>query len=93
MSDRIASAKLRDKVMSAEEAVQFVNHGDKVGTSGFTGAGYPKAMPAAIAEKAKAAHEKGQDFSIDMYTGSASATPAAARCLEDRNGSGVVSSW
>ena len=27
MSDRIASAKLRDKVMSAEEAVQFVNHG------------------------------------------------------------------
>ena len=49
MSDRIASAKLRDKVMSAEEAVQFVNHGDKVGTSGFTGAGYPKAMPAAIA--------------------------------------------
>ena len=73
MSDRIASAKLRDKVMSAEEAVQFVNHGDKVGTSGFTGAGYPKAMPAAIAEKAKAAHEKGQDFSIDMYTGASTA--------------------
>ena len=73
MSDRIASAKLRDKVMSAEEAVQFVNHGDKVGTSGFTGAGYPKALPAAIAEKAKAAHEKGQDFSIDMYTGASTA--------------------
>ncbi|WJY98229.1 acetyl-CoA hydrolase/transferase family protein [Corynebacterium fournieri] len=73
MSDRIASAKLRDKVMSAEEAVQFVNHGDKVGTSGFTGAGYPKAMPAAIADKAKAAHEKGQDFSIDMYTGASTA--------------------
>ena len=73
MSDRIASAKLRDKVMSAEEAVQFVNHGDKVGTSGFTGAGYPKAMPAAIAEKAKATHEKGQDFSIDMYTGASTA--------------------
>ena len=73
MSDRIASAKLRDKVMSAEEAVQFVNHGDKVGTSGFTGAGYPKALPAAIAEKAKAAHDKGQDFSIDMYTGASTA--------------------
>ena len=73
MSDRIASAKLRDKVMTAEEAVQFVNHGDKVGTSGFTGAGYPKAMPAAIAEKAKAAHAKGQDFSIDLYTGASTA--------------------
>ena len=73
MSDRIANPQLRDKVMTAEEAVQFVNHGDKVGTSGFTGAGYPKAMPAAIAEKAKAAHEKGQDFSIDMYTGASTA--------------------
>ena len=49
MTERIANAALRDKVMSAEEAVQFVNHGDTVGMSGFTGAGYPKAMPGAIA--------------------------------------------
>ena len=84
MSDRIASAKLRDKVMTAEEAAQFVNHGDKVGTSGFTGAGYPKAMPAAIAQKAKAAHEKGQDFSIDMYTG-ASTAPECDGVLAEAN--------
>ena len=73
MGDRIANAKLRDKVMTAEEAGQFVNHGDKVGMSGFTGAGYPKAMPGVIAEKAKAAHDKGQDFSIDVYTGASTA--------------------
>ena len=84
MSDRIAYAKLRDKVMTAEEAVQFVNHGDKVGTSGFTGAGYPKAMPAAIAEKAKAAHAKGQDFSIDLYTG-ASTAPECDGVLAEAN--------
>ena len=84
MSDRIASAKLRDKVMTAEEAAQFVNHGDKVGMSGFTGAGYPKAMPGAIAAKAKAAHEKGQDFSIDMFTG-ASTAPECDGVLAEAN--------
>lgn len=60
MSDRIASEKLRSKLMSADEAAQFVNHGDKVGFSGFTGAGYPKALPTAIANRAKEAHGAGQ---------------------------------
>lgn len=73
MSDRIAHAQLRGKVMSAEEAVEYIEHGHKVGISGFTGAGYPKAMPGAIAEKAKAAHEHGQDFSIDLFTGASTA--------------------
>ena len=49
MSERIASAEIRSKVMSAEEAAQFVNNGDTVGMSGFTGAAYPKALPTAIA--------------------------------------------
>ena len=44
MSDRIAHAQLRGKVMSAEEAAQYVEHGDKVGMSGFTGAGYPLSL-------------------------------------------------
>ncbi len=84
MSERIANAKLADKVMTADEAVQFVNHGDKVGISGFTGAGYPKAMPTAIAEKAKAAHEKGQDYSIDLFTG-ASTAPECDGVLAEAN--------
>ena len=84
MSDRIDSAQLRDKVMSAEEAAQFVNHGDKVGISGFTGAGYPKALPGAIAEKAKAAHAKGEDFSIDLFTG-ASTAPECDGVLAEAN--------
>ena len=45
MSDRIAHAGLRGKVMTADEAAQFINHGDALGISGFTGAGYPKALP------------------------------------------------
>ena len=73
MSDRIANAQLRSKVMTADEAAQFVNHGDKVGISGFTGAGYPKVLPTAIAERAKEAHAKGDEFMIDLFTGASTA--------------------
>lgn len=73
MSDRIASEKLRSKLMSADEAAQFVNHGDKVGFSGFTGAGYPKALPTAIANRAKEAHGAGNDYAIDLFTGASTA--------------------
>ncbi|MCF4007092.1 acetyl-CoA hydrolase/transferase family protein [Corynebacterium uropygiale] len=73
MSDRIANAQLRGKVMSAEEAVQFINNGDKVGMSGFTGAGYPKALPTAIAERAKEAQAKGEEYKIDVFTGASTA--------------------
>ena len=52
MSERIAYAPFEKLVVSAEEAAQHVNHGDRVGISGFTGAGYPKGLPTAIAEKA-----------------------------------------
>ncbi|WP_301205995.1 acetyl-CoA hydrolase/transferase C-terminal domain-containing protein, partial [Corynebacterium stationis] len=82
MSDRIGNYK--DLVMSAEEAAQFVNHGDVVGISGFTGAGYPKALPTAIAEKAKAAHEKGEEFQIDLYSG-ASTAPDCDGVLAEAN--------
>ncbi|MBZ8176362.1 succinate CoA transferase [Corynebacterium sp. 3HC-13] len=84
MSERIANDKLRGKVMSPEEAAQFVNAGDKVGISGFTGAGYPKALPTAIAERAKAAHDKGDDFKIDLFTG-ASTAPDCDGVLAEAN--------
>lgn len=73
MSERIANEFYKSKVVSAEEAAQFVNHGDKVGMSGFTGAGYPKALPSAIAKKAKELHERGEDFQIDVFTGASTA--------------------
>ena len=73
MSDRIAHSGLKSKVMTAQEAAEFVNNGDKVGTSGFTGAGYPKALPTAIAERAKAAHDRGDDFQIELFTGASTA--------------------
>lgn len=84
MTDRIASTELRAKLMSADEAAQFVNNGDLVGMSGFTGAAYPKALPTAIANKAKEAHSKGDAFTIDMLTG-ASTAPDCDGVLAEAN--------
>ncbi|MCZ9310264.1 acetyl-CoA hydrolase/transferase family protein [Corynebacterium uberis] len=73
MSERIAHAELRSKVMTADDAAAFINNGDKVGMSGFTGAGYPKELPSAIARRAKEAHGRGEEFRIDVFTGASTA--------------------
>jgi succinate CoA transferase len=57
------------KFMTAEEAASFVHNDDNVGFSGFTPAGNPKAVPVAIAKKAREEHEKGNPFQIGMFTG------------------------
>ena len=49
MSGRIAHRGLRDKIVSAPEAAAHIQPGNNVGMSGFTGAGYPKAVPEALA--------------------------------------------
>ena len=73
MSDRIAHAGLRGKVMSADEAAQFINHGDSIGISGFTGAAYPKALPTALANRGKELHAAGKEFKVNIYTGASTA--------------------
>jgi succinate CoA transferase len=55
--------------MTAEEAANFINNDDNVGFSGFTAAGCPKAVPAALAKRAEAEHQKGNPFKIGMFTG------------------------
>lgn len=55
--------------LTAAEAAQFVKHGQNVAFSGFTPAGVPKAVPLAIAERAVAAHDAGEEFQIGVLTG------------------------
>ncbi len=55
--------------MTAEEAAALINHDDNVGFSGFTAAGCPKVVPAALARRAEAEHAKGSPFQIGMFTG------------------------
>lgn len=70
---RITCPVLSSKVASAEEAATYIHDGSRVGMSGFTGAGYPKAVPAALAERAKDAHERGEEFGIELFTGASTA--------------------
>lgn len=51
--DRIRLASLQSKVMSAADAAALIKDGMTVGMSGFTRAGEAKAVPHALAERAK----------------------------------------
>ena len=70
---RISSPELAAKVMTADDAAAFINPGDSVGMSGFTGAGYPKLVPQALARRIKRAHGFGEDFKIGLWTGASTA--------------------
>ncbi len=56
-------------VLTAEEAAQFVKNGMNVGVSGFTAPGCPKKVPAAIAALARAEHEAGREFKVNIFSG------------------------
>ena len=66
---RIHSATLRRKVMSAEAAAELIRPGTTVGLSGFTGSGYPKAVPLALAARMDRAHAAGERFRVRVWTG------------------------
>lgn len=51
--DRIRNAALRSRVVSATDAAMLIEDGMVVGMSGFTRAGEAKAVPLALAERAK----------------------------------------
>jgi succinyl-CoA:acetate CoA-transferase len=55
--------------MDADAAAALIAPGTTVGMSGFTGAGYPKAVPMALARRIEAAHHAGDPFCINVWTG------------------------
>ena len=56
-ASRIASIAHRAKVMSAEDAALLIAPNTTVGLSGFTAAGYPTAVPLALAARIEAERE------------------------------------
>ncbi|WP_168563942.1 succinate CoA transferase [Crateriforma spongiae] len=61
-------------ILSAAEAAELIDHGMLVAMSGFTPAGAAKAVPRAIADRAKILHEAGQPFRIRVLTGASTGT-------------------
>lgn len=47
----------------------MIRSGDTVGMSGFTGSGYPKTVPMALAARIEAEHGAGRPFRVRVWTG------------------------
>ncbi|MGA5689102.1 acetyl-CoA hydrolase/transferase family protein [Cytobacillus pseudoceanisediminis] len=62
--DRIRDSRLHDRVVTPEEAASWIQDGMTLGLSGFTRAGDVKAVPFALADRAR--HES---FKVNVYTG------------------------
>ncbi|NTV01332.1 MAG: acetyl-CoA hydrolase/transferase family protein [Chlorobiaceae bacterium] len=82
---RILCKSLQGRIMSAEEAAALIPNGVNVGMSGFTGSGYPKSVPAALARRIAAAHAAGEQFRIGVWTG-ASTAPELDGALAEADG-------
>jgi len=68
-TSRVLNASLAARTMSAEEAAALIQHGNQIGMSGFTGSGYPKAVPMALARRIADANLRGQKFQVSIFTG------------------------
>src|SRR5512146_840469 len=68
-SPRVLNKAIAERVMSAEEAAALIDSGTRIGMSGFTGSGYPKAVPMALARRIADANLRGQKFQVNIFTG------------------------
>ena len=66
---RLRHSGLRAKVMSAADAAALIPSGATIGMSGFTGSGYPKAVPLALAARIEAEHAAGRPFKVSIWSG------------------------
>ena len=72
--DRIRNAALRERICFAPEAAALIRNGYRVGMSGFTGSGYPKLVPQALAEHILREHSHGGSFKISVMTGASTSS-------------------
>ncbi|WP_079504152.1 acetyl-CoA hydrolase/transferase family protein [Mesobacillus jeotgali] len=63
--ERIRDHRLKDKVVTPEQAASLIENGMTLGLSGFTRAGDVKAVPFALVNRVK--HE--ENFKVNVYTG------------------------
>ena len=75
-------ARAWSSVSTAAAAAEFIHHGNSVGISGFTGAGYPKAVPGALAAASRRPTPAGRS-SGSGWSG-ASTAPGSTGCSRRR---------
>jgi succinyl-CoA:acetate CoA-transferase len=84
-SDRVLNTELRQRIMSADEAAALIRNGDQIGMSGFTGSGYPKEFPPALARRMEQLRAEGSPLRVGVLTG-ASTGPELDGALAKANG-------
>lgn len=60
---------MRYSILTAEEAAALIRHGECLGVSGVAQAGALKAIPEALARRAKSEHEAGREFHVSWMSG------------------------
>ncbi|MGA3128237.1 MAG: acetyl-CoA hydrolase/transferase family protein [Candidatus Korobacteraceae bacterium] len=83
--NRVLNQQLRQRIMSADEAAALIRNGDHIGMSGFTGSGYPKEFPPALARRMERSREQGDPLRVGVFTG-ASTGPELDGALAAANG-------
>src|ERR1039457_3279361 len=68
-SSRVLNSSLASRIMSADEAAALIGFGTRIGMSGFTGSGYAKAVPLALARLISDANLRGQKAQVSIFTG------------------------
>jgi succinyl-CoA:acetate CoA-transferase len=87
MAERIMNSALKAKVMPAEAAAALIPNGATLGVSGFTGAGYPKAVPTALAKRAGDERKRGNPFKVNILSGASTGPDLdQAMCLTEAIG-------
>ncbi|NLV78687.1 MAG: acetyl-CoA hydrolase/transferase family protein [Rhodococcus sp.] len=85
VANRVRSQVFRNKIVSAQEAVEWIRPGDTVAISGFASAGTPKAVMPVLAERIRRARVEGEDFTVGLLTG-ASVSAEVERELAEADG-------
>src|SRR3974390_1107436 len=68
-TSRVLNSTVANRIMDAEQAAALIQSGHQIGMSGFTGSGYPKAVPMALARRIADANLRGQKFQVSIFTG------------------------
>ncbi len=74
--------------LTAEEAAALIPSGAMVAVGGFTPAGSPKAVPRALAKRARELHQAGKAFQVKLLSGA-----STAEACDDELGKAEAVSW
>src|SRR5919109_1371398 len=68
-TSRVLDSTQAQRIVSADQAAALIDSGNLIGMSGFTGSGYPKAVPLALARRIADANLRGDKFQVSIFTG------------------------